>query len=206
MSSCDHHDPAQSRRSQGRAAAAQALAHARHAARAAHPRAPAEDAAPGLPAAGAQPTRSRGATARPPRCARRRAQLDPADAAGALGRDRQGHLRSRAAQRARLAALPRGPRTTSPSSARSASARPSSPTRSATSPAAAATRCSPLRADQMLKTLKHARLDNTYEAELRKLARRRSAHHRRLRPRRHGRRSRAATPTRSSPSATAPAR
>ena len=53
------------------------------------------------------------------------------------------------------------------SSAPSASARPSSRTRSATSPAARARRVLASRADKMLKTLQHARLDHTYEAELR---------------------------------------
>ena len=55
------------------------------------------------------------------------------------------------------------------SSAPSASARPFSRTPSATSPAAAATRSSPSATDQMLKTLKHARLTQSHEAELRKL-------------------------------------
>jgi DNA replication protein DnaC len=44
-----------------------------------------------------------------------------------------------------------------------------------------------VRTDRMLKTLKHARLDHTLEAELRRLLRRRPPHPRRLRPRYHGR-------------------
>ena len=51
----------------------------------------------------------------------------------------------------------------------SASARPSSPTRSDTSPAAPADPVLATSADKALKSLRQARLTNSYEAELRKL-------------------------------------
>src|SRR5437870_13858702 len=57
---------------------------------------------------------------------------------------------------------------TSRSSVRSAWGKRFSPTRSGISPVAAAAAYS-IRTDHMLKTLKHARLDNSYEAEVRKL-------------------------------------
>ena len=89
-------------------------------------------------------------------------------AAGALGSHGEGHLRPGAVQRTRPRCASSRRTPTSPSSGRSVSAKPFSPTRSGTSPAAAATRCSPRRVDHLLKTLRHARLDHSHETELRK--------------------------------------
>ena len=98
-----------------------------------------------------------------------KARLDPDDAARALGHHREGHLRPRAPQRARLAALPRRARATSPSSAPSASARPFSRTPSATSPAGAAPPSSPSAPTRCSRRSSTRASINSYEAELRKL-------------------------------------
>ena len=143
------------------------VAHARHAARATHARPAAEDAAPGLPAArpagrGLAPRQpGRGAT-RPERPAR------PQGPARGLGRDRQGQLRPALLNElaslrfldAHHHALIVGPvgvgKTFLAHALGHVACRRG---HSVLAP--------PI--DKMLKTLRHARLTNTYEAELRKL-------------------------------------
>ena len=114
------------------------------------------------------PTRSPAATAWPP-------SPGPSGAASIptpdrkLGRDRQGHLRPRPAQRTRLAALPRAAlsrRHRRPRRCRQDLPRPRPrPHRLPPRPLGA---CAG-EPTEMLKTLKHARLTNSHEAELRKL-------------------------------------
>ena len=97
-----------------------------------------------------------------------RARLDPAMQLGRVGCHRQGHLRSRAAQRAHDAALSRRP---CARRHRRSRRRRQNVLAHALGHIACRRGRSVLavRTDHMLKTLKHARLDHSYEAEFRKL-------------------------------------
>ena len=178
--------------------------HARHAARAARPRAPAEDAAPGLPAARAL---RRGAAARRPGgdAPRPAAPASSPTASSSAGtRPPRSSSTARSSTSSPRCASSRRT-TTSRSSAASASARPSSPTRSATSPAGAATRCSRSAPTDAQDPQARAAHPDPREGAAR-AARASTCSSSTTSASTRWTRRRAATPTRSSSSATAPAR
>ena len=95
----------------------------------------------------------------------------PGDAARHLGRARRPHLRPGTRSPTWPPCGSPRPATASWSWARSGSARPTSPPRSDTSRSAAGSRVHAARADKLFTRLRAARLDNTLDAELRRLAR-----------------------------------
>ena len=89
--------------------------------------------------------------------------------ARALGQDREGDLRPRVFDRARLASLRRGSPQRRASSAPSASARPSSRARSDTSAAAQASTCASCAPTHCCDCLKQSRMDNSRDAVMTEL-------------------------------------
>ena len=157
-------------RAAGAAAPGQARPLPRHPPRTARPGpAPASWATPSS-SSSSSPTRSPAARPPPPTARARAAGLDPAMTPGPLGRHRQGHLRPRRLERAVLAAVrrrrpqrrhhgPRRRRQDLPGHRPRPRRRPPPLQR-------------PLRTrDRLLKRLRASRLDNSHDAEMRKLLR-----------------------------------